>query len=302
MKPAASRGRDAVVVAPRPLTPVWPVVLLLALFYLGAVYFDRHGGWFNAQVYAPYQNTGELALYQPRSGQAMLLAEGRNVYQNVCGVCHGNDGLGRPNQTPPLAGSDWVAKDAGVLAHIPLAGLSGPVEVKGVQWNLSMPPMGAALSDARLAAVLTYIRSSWGNRSSAISAAEVSQARARIGGNAPVPAGWAKMTTIERGRYVFVQYNCAQCHGSDGQGGVANPNAKTAEQVPSLIHVADGYTKAELKAFIMKGERDVPRLNPNGPAPPRFMPAWGGIIRDSDLNDLVDYLFSLKPKEQDLGF
>src|ERR1019366_4946039 len=66
-----------------------------------------------------------------------------------------------------------------------------------------------------------------------------------------------------------------QCHGPDGKGGVHNTNAKTAEQVPSLIYVADGYTKDELKKFIMTGERDIPRMNLAGPESPHFMPSWG---------------------------
>ena len=96
-----------------------------------------------------------------------MVAHGRGVYETVCGVCHGSDGLGKPGQAPPLAGSEWVAKDVTSLARIPLTGLNGPIQVKGVDWNLSMAPMGAGLSDADLAAVLSYIRSSWDNKSTA---------------------------------------------------------------------------------------------------------------------------------------
>ncbi|MDE3067002.1 MAG: c-type cytochrome, partial [Verrucomicrobiota bacterium] len=269
---------------------------------VGAVYFDTHGAWFNSQVYAPYESAHDLALYQPKSGEADLLAQGRAVYDNVCSACHSEDGLGKPAQAPPLAGSEWVAGDIQKLAHVPLAGLSGSIEVKGRTWSLSMPPMGAALSDAQLAAVLSYIRSSWGNKSDAVTADQIKAVRAGQGGNLPSPAAWAKMTPIERGREIYQQYGCAQCHGPDGQGGVPNANAKTAQQVPALIHVADGYSKSELIAFISKGERNVPRMDPNGPPPPRFMPAWGGVISGSNLDYLADYLFSLKPKEQDLGF
>jgi mono/diheme cytochrome c family protein len=110
------------------------------------------------------------------------------------------------------------------------------------------------------------------------------------------------MTPVERGRAVFQKYGCYQCHGQDGKGGVSNANAKTAEQVPSLIYVADGYTKAELIAFVSRGERNIPRLNPAGPEPPHFMPKWGPIISTNELSDLADFLFSLKPKGENLGF
>jgi mono/diheme cytochrome c family protein len=288
--------------ASREPVPVWIIVLTLVLLFLGAVYFDHHSGWFDKQVYAPYTSAEELAFYQPKSGAAAMAAHGRVVYETVCGLCHGNDGLGKPNQAPPLAGSEWVAKDAASLAHVPLAGLNGPIQVKGLEWNLAMAPMGAGLSDADLAAVLSYIRTSWGNNSGAVSADEMKAARSAVSGNAPSAEELAKMTPVDRGHAVFRKYGCFQCHGQDGKGGVSNFNAKTAEQVPSLIYVADGYTKSELIAFISRGERNIPRKNPAGPEPPHFMPKWGPVISANELSDLADFLFSLKPKGENLGF
>ena len=282
--------------------PIWIIVLTLVLLFLGAVYFDRHSGWFDKQIYAPYQTSEELAFYQPKSGDAALAARGKAVYETVCGICHGSDGAGKPNQAPPLAGSDWVAKDVTSLARVPLLGLNGSIDVSGKPWNLAMAPMGAGLSDADLAAVLTYIRSAWGNKSSSISETEIKTTRAAILGNAPSAADLAKMTPVDRGHAVFKKYGCFNCHGEDGKGGVPNPNAKTAELVPSLVYVADGYNKAELVAFVSRGERVIPRKNPNGPEPPHFMPKWGGIVNTNEMNDLAEFLFSLKPKGEKLDF
>jgi hypothetical protein len=67
------------------------------------------------------------------------------------------------------------------MIRIPLVGLAGPVEVKGQPWNLAMPAMGAALPDDDLAAVLTYIRQSWGNKASAITPEQVKAVRTAIG-------------------------------------------------------------------------------------------------------------------------
>ena len=67
------------------------------------------------------------------------------------------------------------------MIRIPLAGLAGPIQVAGQQWNLAMPAMGAALSDDDLAAVLTYIRQSWGNQASAITPDQVKAVRAEVG-------------------------------------------------------------------------------------------------------------------------
>lgn len=110
------------------------------------------------------------------------------------------------------------------------------------------------------------------------------------------------MNPVERGRAVYGKYGCAGCHGPEGKGGVPNPNSKTAEQVPGLIHVADGYTKAELKARIVKGQKEIVALDSKRPPPPLYMPAWGSVIKDAEIDDLVAYLISLKPKGEDVGF
>ena len=119
-----------------------------------------------------------------------MFARGRAVYGSLCGLCHGNDGLGKPGQVPPLAGSEWVnAKGVQRLARISLAGLNGKIQAGGRDWNLSMAAMGAALSDADLAAVLTFIRQSWGNQAGAVTADEVT------GG---ARGGWRASATADR--------------------------------------------------------------------------------------------------------
>jgi mono/diheme cytochrome c family protein len=167
--------------ATRSTVPMWIFALTLVLIYLGAVYFDHHSGWFDAKVYSPYANADELDAYQPKSGSAAMLARGKQVYEQVCGLCHGVDGLGKPGQAPPLAGSEFVnAKGIQRLAHIPLSGVAGDIKVEGKDWNMSMAAMGAALSDSDLAAVLSYIRNSWGNKAEPVTADDVKQVRAIV--------------------------------------------------------------------------------------------------------------------------
>ena len=164
--------------------PMWIFILTLLLLYLGAVYFDHHGGWFDAQVYAPYGSADELDAYQPKSGAAAEFAMGKKLFDQNCAICHGTDGLGKPNQAPPLAGSQWV-NAAGVqrLARIPLAGLNGPIDVAGHQLTFpsGMVAIGAAMSDSDLAAVLTYVRGSWGNKAAPVAAGDVKDIRAKLG-------------------------------------------------------------------------------------------------------------------------
>jgi mono/diheme cytochrome c family protein len=178
---------DAEPTATRSTTPMWLIVLMLVLLFLGAVYFDHTSGWFDARLYGPYTSTAQLESYQPKSGAAAALAHGKVVFDAYCGLCHGSDGAGKPGQAPPLAGSEWVNTPGfSRLAHIPLGGLSGTIKVAGKDWSLNMAAMGAGLSDADLAAVLTYIRGSWGNKASAVSADDVNKIRAEMG-KSPLP-------------------------------------------------------------------------------------------------------------------
>jgi len=108
----------------------------------------------------------------PRQGN------GQTVYNDVCAVCHQPSGEGTEETYPPLAGSEWVNGEAGRMVRIILNGLTGPVSVQGVEFNSVMPPWGATLNDAQVAAVATYVRSSWGNKGGPVTAAEVAAIRA----------------------------------------------------------------------------------------------------------------------------
>ena len=182
--------------AVRSNVPIWIIMITLLLMFFGAVYFDRHSGWFNKQVYPPYGTTAQLEAAQPQSGGASAAAHGKQVYDTVCGICHGTDGLGKPGQAPPLAGSEWVvAKGFDRVTRIPLAGLNGSMQVGGKGWNMAMAPMGAALSDTDLAAVLTYIRGAWGNQAGAVTADNVKTIRASLGGR-PQPLNGEQLKTM----------------------------------------------------------------------------------------------------------
>ena len=174
--------------------PVWLFVLFFGLLYWGMIYFDQHSAWADPQVYIPYHSAAELALYQPKSEGGNEL--GKQYYDNVCALCHNNDGTGKPNQAPPFVGSDWAVGNPNQMIRIPLAGLSGSVQVKGQEWNLSMPAMGAAMTDEQLAAVLTYIRQSWGNKASAITPDQVKAVRSQVG-NRTLPWTAAELNSVQ---------------------------------------------------------------------------------------------------------
>jgi mono/diheme cytochrome c family protein len=105
--------------------------------------------------------------------------KGRAIFEKICAACHQPDGGGKEGVAPPLVGSEWVLASSGErLARIVLNGLSGPITVKGREWNLPMPPWRENLDDDAIAVVLSYVRSELGsNKASAIKAELVGDAR-----------------------------------------------------------------------------------------------------------------------------
>ncbi len=106
---------------------------------------------------------------------------GAQIFASTCAACHQAQGEGT-NVYPPLAESDWVTGTESRLVRIILHGLVGDVEVQGQVYNGAMPGWGPTLTDAEIAAVATYIRSSFGNQAAPISTALVTQARAAHAG------------------------------------------------------------------------------------------------------------------------
>ncbi len=180
--------------AARRAVPVWLFVLLFMLLYWGMVYFDQRGALANPQVYLPYRSFAELQRYQPPSTEGNEL--GKQLFDNVCALCHNTDGTGKPGQGPPFVGSEWVLGSPNRMIRIPLSGLTGPVTVKGQEYNLSMTAMGASMTDEQLAAVLTYIRQSWGNKATPITPAQVKAVRAEVG-NRSQPWTAAELSSVQ---------------------------------------------------------------------------------------------------------
>lgn len=107
-------------------------------------------------------------------------ASGEALYQR-CVTCHQANGQGTPGAFPPLAGSEFAnASNPAVPIRVLLHGLQGPITVKGTQYNSVMPAYGTGveMSDDEIAAVLTYVRQSWGNASGAVKAEDVARERA----------------------------------------------------------------------------------------------------------------------------
>ena len=106
-----------------------------------------------------------------------LLAQGKQVYTQYCLSCHQADGGGVQNMNPPLIKTTYVLGDKARLTNILVHGFAEKVEIDGETYRNVMPAHDF-LTDAQMAAVLTYVRNSFGNKASAISVAEVKAIRA----------------------------------------------------------------------------------------------------------------------------
>jgi mono/diheme cytochrome c family protein len=101
---------------------------------------------------------------------------GKAVYKKNCLTCHQSDGSGVPGMHPPLGPGSWIEKDPAELTAIMIKGLNGQIEVNGEIYKNYMPSQ-AKLTDEEIADVLTYVRSSFGNKLGPVTADLVKKVR-----------------------------------------------------------------------------------------------------------------------------
>lgn len=91
------------------------------------------------------------------------MERGEKVYNRVCLACHQSDGSGVPMMYPPVIESEYISGNTDSLIVIILEGLSGPMVVKGEEYNSIMPAMKDVLDDQEVADLINYLRNSYGN-------------------------------------------------------------------------------------------------------------------------------------------
>jgi mono/diheme cytochrome c family protein len=114
---------------------------------------------------------------QPISAQDPLMQQGEAIYIDQCAACHTMGGDGIVGLFPQLTGAPLVQQaQATSLIRVVLEG-SRAVATDGAPTGPGMPSFAWKLSDAEVAAVVTFIRNSWGNAAPAVSAGDVSGLR-----------------------------------------------------------------------------------------------------------------------------
>ena len=127
----------------------------------------------------------EMAVTSLEGADRDLYLKGRNIYSRdgYCQTCHQVDGRGlSASQFPPLTGTAWVTGSEERLIKVVLKGLLGPMTLQGKEYpgDVPMTPFEGLLDDEEVAAVLTYVRNSFGNEASVISPEKVAEVRAAI--------------------------------------------------------------------------------------------------------------------------
>ncbi len=103
---------------------------------------------------------------------------GKVLFTGTCSVCHQANGEGLPGVFPPLAKSDYIAKDVKRMISTVLHGLTGKITVNGKDYDSVMPPMNQ-LNDDGIANILTYVLNTWGNPGGRITTEDVKKVRAQ---------------------------------------------------------------------------------------------------------------------------
>jgi mono/diheme cytochrome c family protein len=159
----------------------------------GAVYGPMAEVTYNSLQYMTEADTRAMAVYlkslaersppdaaRPTTSadeSSLLLRLGQTIYADKCASCHGDKGRGKPPHYPPLADNQSIEMPSAVNAIRMVLNGGYPPGTAGNPMPHGMPPFAQALSDDEVAAVVTYIRVSWGNHGAAVSASEANALR-----------------------------------------------------------------------------------------------------------------------------
>lgn len=179
-------------VEPRDGISPTPVTFLLLCFFFtawGGYYIaDNPGAWSGMEYNEKpaTASTGPAVAIDP-------MVMGKEIF-GACTQCHQADGKGVAATYPPLVASEYVTGDERRLAAILLNGINGPFLVNGATYSSEMPKWRDYFEDDELAAVMTYIRNSWGNQAPPVSKDTVAKVRAELAGQ---PNPWTAGSLAE---------------------------------------------------------------------------------------------------------
>ncbi len=211
----------------RPM-PLIPAIVAIGMVVWGLVYIVVVGP-IGPSEYGDHRTLADLRGAAGGDGAGGGAVDGASVFAANCVACHQAAGTGLPGVFPPLAGSEWVNGEGRVVANILLHGITGDIEVLGNHYAGTMPTFDR-FSDAEIAAVVSFIRSSWGNHGDPIDAALVEAERAAARRSGPFGGG-ADLTTLR-------DQLAAEPAGGSGEPGDAGASAEAEDPGASSAEAA----------------------------------------------------------------
>jgi mono/diheme cytochrome c family protein len=197
-----------------------------------------------------------------------VAAGAHNFVQFGCAQCHGLNGQGDVSPDVPAltdAGKTLTAADLRSIIDHGLGESANPTKPY-------MPVWGAVISSTQVSDLVSYIRAGLPSVPEAVPVS--------------IPQGQG---SVVAGASAYVRYGCINCHGPNGLGGVPNPLSpdKTIPPLSGKDFRDEFNTDQKIIDVIQSG-------SVIGRAPIVSMPHWGGIIPDAQLQDLTDYIKTLK--------
>ncbi|HUG58887.1 MAG TPA: cytochrome c [Candidimonas sp.] len=172
----------------------WLVIIIVAGLFASAIAYI----WINYQTnpasYGDHRSVVDFKVAAPSEGG---MVDGAQIYTAQCLACHQATGQGLAGVFPPLAGSEWVVGKESLAIQIVLHGVTGDLTVNGVHYNGHMPTFKDKLGDAEIAAVISHIRTSFGNSASKVDAAKVKAEREATAAHAEPWNGDAELQAMK---------------------------------------------------------------------------------------------------------
>jgi mono/diheme cytochrome c family protein len=183
---AVQREKREPRVGAEPLS-IWLIAIYGLAVFFGGAYLGRYSGNFSGDGLDPLGGAPRVAKKAGGPQGAEQVAElsprdrGKKIFAANCQTCHQANGLGVAGQYPPLAGSEFTTGGSRRPAMIVLKGVQGPVTVNGQKFGAAvMQPWDKTLTDQKIADVLTYERSEWGNNASPVTAEQIAALRKEL--------------------------------------------------------------------------------------------------------------------------
>lgn len=175
---------------PEPTEGFSPIPILIlfvfsALIFFAGIYMGTQSGEFSGVAFDVTRNY-KLTTASGAPEEVDMMKLGGRLYSQTCVACHQAAGQGAPGAYPPLAGSPYVNGSDERMIKIVTLGLTGPIEVLGNTYNGVMPahygPTSATrYNEQKIAAILTYVRASFGNSAPAVTPDKVKEVLAAVG-------------------------------------------------------------------------------------------------------------------------